>query len=394
MKKEQRKRLQWALATLAALMLAIHGYILLKVPSDRVEVIPEQTRHEPAGREEAPASRAAEKKTGPSAEPPADPRDRASQKEVEQVGEALRKALSSFRLTTPTVRRSGEDYAVSIPHNLNIHRLQFELMEQLDDVDGRIVRAVEDRRRNRMEYTVEVDGDWACRIVLMQRESISAISGRMAIIVDDFGYQHNDLVRKFLYYPKPLTIAILPGHKATGVVARDAKDANREILVHMPMEPLNEKYSDEGYTLLAGQDAGTVRLRVRAALAQIPHAIGINNHQGSRVTTDRAMMKAVMTELKRQGKVFIDSRTSSQSVALQVAREVGVSAGANQVFLDAEDKESFIEGQFEKAAAIAGKQGEVIAICHLRKRTFRVLERMIPRLEQQGIRFVYLSEVL
>jgi len=393
MKKEQLKRLQWALGTLAVLMLAIHGYILLKVPSSGVEVIPEQGQREPEARKEASAPEAARKESPP-VEAPADPRDRASQKEVEQVGEALRKALASFRLTAPTVRKSGEAYTVSIPHNLNIHRLQFELMEQLDEVDGKIVKAIEDRRRDRMEYTVEVDGDWACRIVLMQRESISALSGRMAIIVDDFGYANNELVRKFLYYPKPLTIAILPGQKASGVVARDARVANREILVHMPMEPLNERFSDEGYTLLAGQDAGTARLRVRAALAQIPHAIGINNHQGSRVTADRVLMKAVMTELKHQDKLFVDSRTSSQSVALQVARELGLRAGANQVFLDAEDKESFIEGQFEKAAAIAGKQGEVIAICHMRKRTFKVLERMIPRLEQQGIRFVYLSEVL
>jgi len=393
MKKEQLKRLQWALGTLAVLMLAIHGYILLKVPSSGVEVIPEQGQREPEARKEASAPEAARKESSP-VEAPADPRDRASQKEVEQVGEALRKALASFRLTTPTVRKSGEAYTVSIPHNLNIHRLQFELMEQLGEVDGKIVKAIEDRRRDRMEYTVEVDGDWACRIVLMQRESISALSGRMAIIVDDFGYANNELVRKFLYYPKPLTIAILPGQKASGVVARDARVANREILVHMPMEPLNERFSDEGYTLLAGQDAGTARLRVRAALAQIPHAIGINNHQGSRVTADRVLMKAVMTELKHQDKLFVDSRTSSKSVALQVARELGLRAGANQVFLDAEDKESFIEGQFEKAAAIAGKQGEVIAICHMRKRTFKVLERMIPRLEQQGIRFVYLSEVL
>ncbi len=393
MKKEQLKRLQWALGTLAVLLLAIYGYILLKLPSGGAEVIPEQAQRAPEARKEAPAPGAARKER-PADEAPADPRNRASQEEVEQVGEALRKALANFRLTAPAVRRSGDAYTVSIPRNLNIHRLQFELMEQLDKVDGKIVRTIEERRKERMEYTVEVDGDWACRIVLMQRESIPAVSGRIAIIVDDFGYVNNELVRKFLYYPKPLTIAILPGQKASGVVARDARVANREILVHMPMEPLNEKFSDEGYTLLAGQDAGTARLRVRAALAQIPHAIGINNHQGSRVTTNRALMKVVMAELKRQDKLFVDSRTSSQSVALQVAREFGLRAGANQVFLDAEDKESFIEGQFEKAAALAGKQGEVIAICHMRKRTFRVLERMIPRLEQQGIRFVYLSEVL
>ncbi|HOT95707.1 MAG TPA: divergent polysaccharide deacetylase family protein [bacterium] len=387
---DKKRRLQWALGTFSVLLLVINGYILWKSPVQRREVIPEQKKPhaiEPAGPEPRSLPH-------PEAEPPADPRNRASQEEVDQVGEALRKALAAFRINAPAVHKSELTYSASIPRDLNIHRLTFALIDELDKIDGEIRRIVEDRRKGRLEYTIAVDGDWACRIVLMRRESMSAVSGRMAIIVDDFGYANNDLVKKFLFYPKPLTIAILPGQKATSLVARDARLANREMLVHMPMEPRDAKWSDEGYTLLAGQDAGTVRLRVRAALAQLPAALGINNHEGSKVTPDRAMMRTVMAELKRQNKIFIDSRTSPQSVALEAAREAGVRAAANQYFLDAEDDEDFIEAQLNKAAAVAAKQGQVIVICHMRKRTYRVLERMIPALEQQGIRFVYITEAL
>lgn len=387
-------RLQWAMATLAVMLLAIQGYILLKSPSRQVTVVPESSVNR-GEQTPPPAERPkAAPKAGRSYDPPVDPDDRATPAEVEEVGEALRKTLEAFRLKAPAVRKSGEAWTASISRDLNIHRLTFALIEQLDKVDGKIIHTVEDRRRGRLEYTVTVDGDWACRIVLLRRETIAAVTGKIALVIDDFGYAYNDLARKFIFYPKPLTLAILPGQKATSAVARDARLAGREVLVHMPMEPLDEKFSDEGYTLLSGQDAGTIRLRVRAALAQIPQALGINNHQGSRVTADRAMMKVVMAELKRQNKLFIDSRTSAASVALKVAREQGVRAAANQLFIDAEDDTDFITAQMNKAAKLAGEQGEVIAIAHMRKRTLKVLERMIPDLEQQGIRFVYLSEVM
>ncbi|HNW58156.1 MAG TPA: divergent polysaccharide deacetylase family protein [bacterium] len=389
---DKRTRLHWALGTLGLLLLVINGYILWKSPADKRQVLPEQGRPPAEQQSGATTGREPRVQPHPEAEPPADPRDRASQEEVDQVGEALRKALDAYRMQAPAVRKSEDTFSASIPRDLNIHRLTFTLIEELDKVDGEILRIVEDRRKGRLEYTVAVDGDWACRIVLMRRESINVVSGRIAIIIDDFGYAYNDLAKKFLFFPKPLTIAILPGLKATSLVARDARLANREILVHMPMEPNKAKWSDEGYTLLAGQDAGTVRLRVRAALAQLPGALGLNNHEGSRVTQDRAMMRTVMAELKRQNKIFIDSRTSSQSVALAAAREAGVRAASNQFFLDAEDDEDFIEAQMNKAAAMASRQGQVIAIGHMRKRTYRVLERMIPALEQQGIRFVYISE--
>lgn len=390
MSMDKKTRLQWALGTIGVLLLLLNGYILWKSPVHRREVIPEQGRSSAA----EPPVMEPRSLPHPEAEPPADLRDRASQEEVDQVGEALRKALAAFRMNAPAVRKVELAYSASIPRDLNIHRFTFTLIDELDKIDGEILRIVEDRRKGRLEYTIAVDGDWACRIVLMRRESMSAISGRMAIIVDDFGYVYNDPARKFLFYPQPLTIAILPGQKATSLVARDARLANREILVHLPMEPRNAKWSDEGYTLLAGQDAGTVRLRVRAALAQLPAALGINNHEGSRVTPDRAMMRTVMAELKRQNKIFIDSRTTPQSVALEAAREAGIRAASNQFFLDAKDDEDFIEAQLNKAAAVAAKQGQVIAICHMRKHTLRVLERMLPTLEQQGIRFIYISEAL
>ena len=372
----KKYRLPVSLAILVVVLLAAHLFVLMRTPARQdVEVIPE--------------SRPA---TTPAAVRPAAPGlPAASAQEAEPVLDALRKTMADYRFKSSAIRRSGDAYTASIPGDFNYHRFHFTLQEKLNKGNARVVHTSEDRRRNRVDLTISIDDKKAIKLGLYRRESLSAVHGEAAIIIDDFGYAYNDLVQKFLFYPKPLTISIIPGLEQTAKVARDAKLANREVLVHMPMEPLNEKFSDEGYTLLSGMDGGTVRLRVQQAFAKMPHAIGMNNHQGSRVTAEAAVMRALLSELKRMNKIFIDSRTNPASVAVDVARQLKVPVGANQIFLDAENDEAFIERQMQRMAEMAEQQGRVIAIAHMRKKTFTVLERMMPQLEQQGIRFVSIS---
>lgn len=374
----KKYRLHIGLVVLALLLLSANIYFFYRTAKqDAVEVIPEGRR--PGAQPQAHTSK------------PSLPA--ASAQEAEPVLDAIRKTMADYRLKSQTIRKREDAYIASLPKDFNFHRFQFNLREKLDDADAQIVQTSEDRRKNRFDLIISIDNKKSIKVVFYRRESLSAVNGQAAIIIDDFGYAYNDLVQKFLFFPKPLTISIIPGLKETAKVARDAKLAEREILVHMPMEPLNEKFSDEGYTILSGMDGGTVRLRVQQALAKIPDAIGMNNHQGSKVTAERAVMKAVLGELKKQNKFYIDSRTNPKSVAVEVARDLKVPVGANKIFLDAEDDEDFITSQMNRMADMASQNGQVIAIAHMRKKTFKVLERMMPQLEDQGIRFVYISDL-
>jgi len=102
----------------------------------------------------------------------------------------------------------------------------------------------------------------------------------------------------------------------------------------------------------------------------------------------------VLEELKRQNKIFIDSRTNSASVAVEAARSLRVPVAVNQVFIDAEDNSDFIRSQLTKMADLAVANGHVVAIGHLRKRTLRILQEMMPRLQTRGIEFVSVTDVI
>lgn len=324
----------------------------------------------------------------------APPLEKADEKSRAEAVRILRTVLAEFRVGSSLIREKDDQLTATVPHDLHFIAFYAELSRRLDEVDGAMSRVKEDRARNRIHFDLMVDDKLAQHITFVRRSGLKATSGKAAIIIDDFGYVYNDLVKEFLVFQAPLTISIIPGLEESKRVARDANLAGRDIFVHMPMEPENEKFSDEGYTIVTGQDAGTIRLRVRSAFAFLPNAIGMNNHQGSKVTCDRAIMKEVMKEVKRQNKLFVDSRTSPNSVALETARSLHIRAAANQIFIDAEDDKDFIRSQMNKLADLAAREGRVIGIAHMRKRTLQVLQEMVPDLQVRGVEFVYISALL
>jgi polysaccharide deacetylase 2 family uncharacterized protein YibQ len=229
---------------------------------------------------------------------------------------------------------------------------------------------------------------------LFKPRKVSRASANAAIIIDDFGYSFNKMTRDFLTMDVPLTISIIPGLDYSQKVA-DAAGVNRkEVIVHMPMEPLNEPFKDQGYYLLCSQDAGTISMRIKKAFSELSGADGMNNHQGSKATTDERVMKSVMISLKNINKYFIDSSTSTGSIAYRTARQNGVRCSRNELFIDAKDDQAFIKSQLTAMVEKAQKDGQVIVIGHARKNTLAVLKQTLAKIEMMGVTIVPASQLV
>ncbi len=332
-------------------------------------------------------------KPKPPAEVAVEPTEYADEQEIQKAATVVVKLLGEYRIRPSLIRDRGATTVATVPKDFHFIEFYAELGKRLDEVDGTLATVREDRARKRIDFDVLVDDKQARHFTLLRRSGLTGVSGKAAVIIDDFGYAYNDLVQDFLTFDQPLTISIIPGLEESKRVAREAALNNRKILIHLPMEPEEEKFSDEGFTILVGQDPATIRLRVRSAFAEIPGAAGLNNHQGSKATADKRTMKAVLEEVKRQKKIYVDSRTTNRSVAVEMARSLHVAIAANQVFIDANDNEDFIRSQMNKLADLAVQQGHVVGIAHLRKRTWRVLQEVMPQLANRGIEFVYITDL-
>lgn len=223
----------------------------------------------------------------------------------------------------------------------------------------------------------------------------SAESGpgpRMSIIIDDLG-NNRRLGEAAINLPGNLTFSVLPGLAYSTQLAEMAHAQGREVMLHMPMDNHSRlPLGPMGMTV--GMNEAEWRAVLRAALDDVPYASGLNNHTGSLLTEQEEPMAVVMQELHARGLYFIDSLTSPRSIAYDQARAAGVPALRRHIFLDHEQTDVFITGQFERALAIMERQGWVIMIGHPYPETIDFLSWVLPLLEEAGVELVTPSELI
>jgi len=195
---------------------------------------------------------------------------------------------------------------------------------------------------------------------------------RVAVIIDDMGY-HQQVGKRLLALDMDLTFSFLPGAPFTRQQEKQAWAEGRDVLLHMPMQPHDPAFNPGPGALYLKFSPRQIRSRMVAALASVPHAIGSNNHMGSRFTEDRAAMHAVLTVLKQRGLFFIDSYTTAASTGLNEARRMSIPTARRNIFLDNVQNKKKICRQLDKLATLAGKKGWAIGIGHPHQETYEAL---------------------
>ncbi len=222
----------------------------------------------------------------------------------------------------------------------------------------------------------------------------SAIGPRMAIVIDDLGQSLSHL-EQLVALDIPLSIAVIPGLPASARTAREASRRGIEMLLHQPMEPREEggKNPGEG-VLLTTMTAEDLRVRVRANLAAVPGAVGVNNHMGSKFTEDPAGLAALMAELREHDLFWLDSRTTAGTRGAEVALAAGVRAIERDVFLDAEVNVDFIRRQVRRLIEDARVHGAAVGIGHPHPETIAVLRELRGELLAAGVSLVPVSRLV
>lgn len=216
----------------------------------------------------------------------------------------------------------------------------------------------------------------------------------IAIVIDDLGNSLEE-GRRVVALPGPVACSILPHTDHGPRIAELAHAASKEVLLHLPMESVGEKpLGDGGITLEMTETE--IRTTVADDLASLPHLAGMNNHEGSLITQHPGDMAWIMQALRAAdaGYYYIDSYTSADSVAYQIAREQGVQTARRNVFLDDVNTEPAVREQWKRLLKIAKRDGFAIAIGHPRSATFAVLEAELPDLAAQGITLVPPSKIV
>ncbi|MEX4524964.1 divergent polysaccharide deacetylase family protein [Haemophilus influenzae] len=210
--------------------------------------------------------------------------------------------------------------------------------------------------------------------------SFSFAQSKLAIVIDDVGYHLKEDAAIFAM-PREISVAIIPAAPYARARNQEAKSQGRDILIHMPMQPVSAvKIEDGGLHL--GMSAAQVNDRVNTAKNIVRDAIGMNNHMGSAATADPQLMTYLMTALQEKHLFFLDSRTIGKSVAGKIAKEQGVRSLDRHIFLDDSNEFADVQRQFKAAIHYARKHGSAIAIGHPRPNTIAVLQAGLRNLPE------------
>ncbi|MDR2470775.1 MAG: divergent polysaccharide deacetylase family protein [Treponema sp.] len=218
--------------------------------------------------------------------------------------------------------------------------------------------------------------------------------GTLVLVIDDAGNNLREL-EPFLAFPGPLTIAVLPGLPHSVEAARRVRAANnKELFLHQPMEPLGGQNPGPG-AITTGMGPAEVRDIFVKNLNEIGPVAGFNNHEGSRATGDPAIMRPLL-EISRSGALaFLDSRTTADTAAPAVARELGIAIAQRDIFLDNEQDRESILAALEAGCVKAEQNGRAILIGHVwSPRLAAILAEMYPRLLGRGFSFTTVTGLL
>lgn len=215
--------------------------------------------------------------------------------------------------------------------------------------------------------------------------------GKLFIVIDDVGNNLSDL-QTFLNLKVPLTFAVMPGRAFSEESVKLIREAGLDIILHQPMEPVGGQNPGDG-AITTGMDQNEIYRILDKNLAAYPAIKGMNNHMGSKVTADLPTMKAVMSYLKQKDMFFLDSVTTNQSVAEEVASAVGVPfAKRNSIFLDNDVDKASVEKAFYSGTEVASAKGAAILIGHVKTGALaEVIADASAELEKKGYTFYGLS---
>ncbi|MCA1797480.1 MAG: divergent polysaccharide deacetylase family protein, partial [Geobacteraceae bacterium] len=216
----------------------------------------------------------------------------------------------------------------------------------------------------------------------------------VAIIMDDLG-ANLGAAEQVARLESPVTMAIIPDLRHSRKSMHIAAQHGREVMVHLPMEPLNYPRHNPGkMALMLNMTEAEIKSRTAYYLRKLPLAKGCNNHMGSAFTQSPHQMTMVLEQISSRGLYFVDSLTSARSVGAEQARNLRVPSATRDVFLDNERDVEKITDRLTELLRLAQKNGTSIGICHPYPETISALGSLATLAAEYGVSVVPASELV
>ena len=325
----------------------------------------------------------------------------------EALDQIVMKSLSSLRISYDSIQQYRDKKGIiHLMIDLPLKKygeLESLLEKEFKKASASILEREEHQGEERNYNLWQVEGKGKQRLTILfscQKEKLKeALPSRkarnkVAIIIDDMGYSIK-AINDICSFKKPLTVSILPHSPLAKETARIAYQNKLEVMLHLPLESVNNQEENNMEGIIHSQMSEEQIIKtMKTSLDQVPYASGVNNHMGSKITANKILMSIILENLKERNLFFVDSRTTSRSVACKVAQSLGIPSVSRHVFLDGQNRENYIRGKIIELFRLAQKKGKAVGICHPTEKTLKVLKENFHLLEKYNLEPVLASQIV
>lgn len=211
-------------------------------------------------------------------------------------------------------------------------------------------------------------------------------------VFDDAGHNLFQL-DEFLKLPFKCTFAVLPGLPNSKLVAKRIRDAGHDVILHQPMQAINLKLDPGPMAITQEMSPEKAKETVLQNIREISPVVGFNNHEGSLITADKNIMRAILQLAKDENIFFLDSRTNAKTVAPEIANELQITILERDIFIDNSKRKIDMQNQIKAGMKIASTNGRAILIGHVfTVELAKLLTEMYNEISSEGFTFEKLSK--
>lgn len=326
----------------------------------------------------------------------------------ETLNEIVLKSLTSQRISSESIQQY-RDKKGTLHIMITLPLKKYKELEPLLEIEFKkanasVLEKEEQQGEEKSYYLWQVEGDREQRLTILfssykekfieEDSHPKKAKNKVAIIIDDMGYSL-EAINDICSLKQPLTVSILPFSPLAQETAQIAHQSNLEVMLHLPLESVNSPEENDIPGIIHTQMSEEEIIEtVDTNLDQVPYIHGVNNHMGSKITADEILMRIILKCLKERNLFFVDSRTTSRSVAYKVAQTLEIPSTYRHVFLDGENHEDYIKKKMIELFRLAQKKGKAVGICHPTEETLRVLKENFHLLEKFNLEAVFVSQIV
>lgn len=194
--------------------------------------------------------------------------------------------------------------------------------------------------------------------------------------------------------PPQVTLAFAPYGRNLQKWTEEARAAGHEVLLEVPMEPIRFPENDPGpHALLTSLSPGENAKRLNWLMDRFTGYIGVISFMGSRFTASADHLRPMFNLLRDRNLLFIDARSSSKSVAYEVALDMGLAAASNDRYLDVEASHPAIQRRLEELLNIARQTGQAVGIGYPYPTTLELITHWSQTLVDKNVDLVPISAI-